>query len=152
MKLIFIKIFLFFSIISYSQIDSSFEEIQKRFGKENIEELQTHNMHFEVKRLKGNETIKFTYNREKIVKIIEIQSTQPISHKRLHEIAKELIPNFSLTTTGKNENSNFYYDSNNKFLNIEVFDTNKKVNRNKVIYISDPELINELIPEIEIWN
>ncbi|WP_111709567.1 hypothetical protein [Lutibacter citreus] len=152
MKLNFMLIFLLISILSYSQINSTFEKVQIKFGNENIAESQTNENHFEIKKLNGTETIKFIYNSKKIVNIIEVENTQPINTHRFHELAKELNPNFKVTSSGNTKNLNFYYDSKNKFLNIKVYKTNKKSELNKIIFISDLKVISEIIPNIINWN
>ena len=152
MKLLFTKIFLFISILGYSQINSTFEKVQKKYGNENIKESQLAENHFEIKKLTETETIKFSYNRENIVNIIEIENTQPINNDRFHKLAKELNPNFKLTSSGNSENLIFYYDSKNEFLNIKVYKTKNKAELNKIIFISDQKVIAELIPEIKNWK
>ena len=152
MKLLFTKIFLFISILGYSQINSTFEKVQKKYGNENIEESQLAENHFEIKKLTETETIKFSYNRENIVNIIEVENTQSINNDRFHKLAKELNPNFKLTSSGNSENLIFYYDSKNEFLNIKVYKTKNKAELNKIIFISDQKVIAELIPEIKNWK
>ena len=88
MKLLFTKIFLFISILGYSQINSTFEKVQKKYGNENIKESQLAENHFEIKKLTETETIKFSYNRENIVNIIEVENTQSINNDRFHKLAK----------------------------------------------------------------
>ncbi|MCL7764372.1 hypothetical protein MPF19_13175 [Polaribacter sp. Z014] len=152
MKLLFTKIFLFISILGYSQINSTFEKVQKKYGNENIEESQLTENHFEIKKLTETETIKFSYNRENIVNIIDVENTQPINNDRFHKLAKELNSNFKLTSSGNSENLIFYYDSKNEFLNIKVYKTKNKAKLNKIIFISDQKVIAELIPEIKNWK
>ena len=152
MKLLFTKIFLFISILGYSQINSTFEKVQKKYGNENIKESQLAENHFEIKKLTETETIKFSYNRENIVNIIEVENTQSINNDRFHKLAKELNPNFKLTSSGNSENLIFYYDSKNEFLNIKVYKTKNKAELNKIIFISDQKVMAELIPEIKNWK
>ena len=152
MKLLFTKLFLLISILGYSQINSTSEKVQKKYGNENIEESQHTEIHFEIKKLNDTETIKFTYNRENIVHMIEVENTRPINNDRFHKLAKELNPNFKLTSSGSSENLNFYYDSKNDFLNIKVYKTKKKTELNKIIFISDQKVILELIPDIKNWK
>ncbi|MCL8008960.1 hypothetical protein M8845_16130 [Gelidibacter japonicus] len=152
MKQIFTIIFFLLTIINYSQINWTYEKVQKKYGNENITELKIDENHFQVKKLNETETIKFTYNLENIVTMIEVENTQSIDNDRFHKLAKELNPKFNLTSSGKTENSNFYYDSKNGFLNIKVYKTNKKSEMNKIIFISDPKVITELIPDIKNWK
>jgi|26BtaG_2_1085354.scaffolds.fasta_scaffold01267_1 hypothetical protein len=152
MKQIFTIIFFLLTMINYSQINWTYEKVQKKYGNENITELKIDENHFQVKKLNETETIKFTYNLENIVTMIEVENTQSIDNDRFHKLAKELNPKFNLTSSGKTENSNFYYDSKNGFLNIKVYKTNEKSEMNKIIFISDPKVITELIPDIKNWK
>lgn len=152
MKQIITIISLFISLISFSQINLTYEEVQQKFGIENISESQTAENHFEVKKQNESETIKFNYNTENIVIIIEIESKQSIDNHRFHKLVKELNPKFKLTSSGETETINFYYDSKNKLLNIKVYKTSKKSELNKVIFISDTEIISKLIPDIKKWK
>ena len=145
-------IFFLITIISYSQINWTYEKVQKKYGNENITELKTDENNFQVKKLNKTETIKFTYNLENIVNMIEVENTQSIYNDRFHKLAKELNSKFKLTSSGNTENSNFYYDSKNGFLNIKVYKTNEKSEMNKIILISDPKIIAELIPDIKNWK
>lgn len=150
-KFITISIFIFSTIV-YSQINTSYEVIQKRFGGKNIKQLQDEENHFELKQLSTTETIKFTYNENKIVTIIEIESNQTFSNDKYHELAKKLIPKFKLTSSGSNDKLDFYYDSKNEILNIKLYKTPKKLKLNKVIFMSDTKIISEIIPEINKWK
>ena len=152
MKQFFTIIFFLLSIISYSQINRTYEKVQKKFGNENITEFKTDENHFQIKKLNETETIKFTYNLENIVNMIEVENTQSIDNDRFHKLAKELNSKFKLTSSGNTENSNFYYDSKNGFLNIKVYKSNEKSEINKIIFISDPKVIAELIPDIKNWK
>jgi hypothetical protein len=152
MKQIFTIIFFLLTIMSYSQINCTYEKVQKKYGSENITELKTDEIHFEVKKMNETETIKFTYNPENIVNMIEVENTQVIDNDRFHKLAKVLNSKFKLTSTGNTENTNYYYDSKNGFLNIKVYKTNEKSKMNKVIFISDPKVIAELIPDIKNWK
>jgi len=152
MKQIITIIFFLTSIISYCQINLTFEEVQIKFGNKNITESKTDENHFEVKKLNETETIKFTYNFENIATMIEVENKQSINNDRFHKLAKELNPKFKLTSSGNTETLNFYYDSKNEFLNIKVYKTNKKSELNKVIFISDTKIISELIPDIKKWK
>lgn len=81
--------------------------------------------------------------------MIEVENKQSIDNSRFHILAKEFNPKFKLTSSGNTETINFYYDSKNELLNIKVYKTNKKSELNKVIFISDTNIISEIIPEIK---
>ncbi len=152
MKKIITIIFFLTSVISYSQINFTFEKVQKKFGNKNISESQTDEDHFEVKKLNETETIKFTYNGENIVKMIEIEKKQSIDNDRFHMLTKEFNPKFRLTSSGSTVLSDLYYDSKNELLTIKVYKTDKKAELNKIIFISDTENIIKIIPDIRKWK
>ena len=152
MKQIFTIIFVLITLFNYSQINWTYDKVQKKYGNENITESKTNNNHFEVKKLTENETIKFTYNVENIVKIIEVENRQSIDNDRFHKLAKELNSKFKVTSFGNTENSNLYYDSKNGLLTIKIYKTNAKKEMNKIVFISDPNEIAELIPDIKNWK
>ena len=152
MKQILTIICFLVSLVSYSQINWTYEKVQKKFGNENITAIETHENHFQVKKLNETGTVKFTYNHERIVNMIEVENTQAIDNDRFHKLVKELNSKFKLTSSGNTEYSNFYYDSKNGLLNIKVYKTNEKSKINKVIFISDPKAILELIPDIKNWK
>ncbi|WAC03017.1 hypothetical protein N7U66_05145 [Lacinutrix neustonica] len=102
MKQIITIISLFISLISFSQINLTYEEVQQKFRIENISESQTAENHFEVKKQNESETIKFNYNTENIVTMIEIESKQAIDNHRFHKLVKELNPKFKLTSSRRN--------------------------------------------------
>ncbi|WP_299386106.1 hypothetical protein [uncultured Lacinutrix sp.] len=152
MKQIITIIFFLTSIISYSQINLNFEEVQTKFGKKNITESKTDGNHFEVKKLNETETIKFTYNLENIATMIEVENNQSINNDRFHKLAKKFNPKFKLTSSRNTELLNLYYDSKNQLLTIKVYKTNKKTELNKIIFISDTKIILEIIPNIYRWK
>ncbi|MGB1307913.1 MAG: hypothetical protein ACPG6B_03315 [Oceanihabitans sp.] len=151
MKHLLATILLITSLVSYSQINESYNTIQKVFGDENIAATKTNETHYEIKKLKDSETIKFSYNNQ-IVNYIELESKKPISNNRFHKLAKKLTPNFKLTSSGNAQNFNFYFDSKNKLLNIKVYNSTKKEVLNKIIFIADWNLILKLVPEINSWK
>lgn len=130
----------------------TYEEVQQKFGIKNISEFQSDGTHFEIKKLNEQETIKFNYNIENLVVMIEVESKDLINNQRFHKLAKEFNPKFKLTTSGETETLNLYYDSINKLLNIKVYKSNKKAKMNKVIFISGIKIISEIIPDVKEWN
>ncbi|MGB6268147.1 MAG: hypothetical protein WBF67_03975 [Olleya sp.] len=152
MKQIITVIIFFISIISYSQINLTLEKVQKKFGNKNITESKTDENHFEIKKLSETETIKFTYNTENIVTIIEVEDKESINNDRFHKLTKRLNPKFKLTSKGETKLSDLYYDSKNELLTIKAYKTDKKVDLNKIIFISDTKIILEIIPDVKNWN
>ena len=152
MKLLVFKLFFCLSILAHSQIGLNFDETQIKFGYENLSKSLVSDILFEVKRLSDTETIKLSYNGEHIVDMIEVESTQLMDETRFHELAQNLNPNFMLTSSQMRENSKYYYDSKNLFLNIKVYKTNQKTELSKIIFISDPVIIADLIPNIKEWK
>lgn len=76
MKHILAIICLLSSTLSYSQLNVTLDEVQTTFGSHNIVESATDENHFEVKKLSETESIKFTYNTQAIVVMIEVKSKQ----------------------------------------------------------------------------
>lgn len=152
MKYLFTISCFLFTMIGYSQINSSFEKISKKYGSVNILESKTSTSRFEVKKLNETDTIKFIYNKDNIAVIIEVSSTNPIDVNKFHKLAKKLIPNFKLTSSAEAETKSYYYDSKRKMLAVKYYKTNKKINIEKVMFISDFAYINELIPNLKDWN
>ncbi|MBA6151212.1 hypothetical protein [Gelidibacter maritimus] len=152
MKYLFTIILLGISTISFSQLNWTYEKVQKKYGIENITQNKAEEKLFQVKALNETESIKFTYNLENIVDIIEIESSKPISNDRFHKLARELNPKFKLTSTAEAKTSNFYYDSKNQLLNVKVYKTIKKSELHKIFFIADPGVIAALIPDIANWK
>ncbi|WP_228853503.1 hypothetical protein [Aegicerativicinus sediminis] len=145
-------VLLFFSSLGYSQINSSYKTIQKNFGDNNLIANKTSDNHYQFKTLGASETIKFKFDKESLVRMIEVESEGSIDNARFHELAKELNPKFKLTSTGSTDYLNLFYDSKNELLNIKIFETAKKVKLKKIIFISDTNLISEMIPDIKNWK
>ena len=152
MKQIITTVLLLTAIIGHSQLNSTYTEIQNKFGNENLSASQTDEHRLELKKLNESETIIFTYDSNNTVIKIEVEAQRSIDKRRFHELAKELNPKFKLTSSGNTETNELYYDSNHTLLNIKVYKTNKKLHLTKVIFIADPQMIQELIPEIDTWN
>lgn len=152
MRLFFVNLFFCISCISYSQIGLNFEETQLKFGTENIAKSTVNAVHYEVKRLSETETIKFNYNGEDIVHVIEVEDTETIDEARFHQLTEELNPNFMLTSSETADKMNVYYDSKNQFLNIKFYRTNDKSELYKIVFIADPKIISDLIPDIKKWR
>lgn len=86
MKLLLFNLFFCVSFISHSQIGLNFEETQLKFGTENISKSMVNAVHYEVKRLSETETIKFNYNGEDIVHVIEVEDIETIDEERFHQL------------------------------------------------------------------
>ncbi|WP_452225166.1 hypothetical protein [Lacinutrix chionoecetis] len=149
MKIIVGFIFLMLSIVGNSQIGSPYKDVQKLFGADNVNATTINTSFTEIKQLSKTEIIKFKYNAENVVDLIEVESKQPISSERFHELSTLLNPRFKITSAGNHDNLKLYFDSKHQLLNIKSY---KGVILNKVIFISDTEMISELIPDIENWH
>ena len=152
MKLFFSNLLFCMSMVGYSQIGLNFEETQLKFGSDNISKSLVNTVHSEVKKLSETETIKFNYNGEDIVHVIEVEDIESINEQRFQKLSEELNPNFMLTSSENAENMNVYYDSKNQFLNIKFYRTNEKVELYKIVFIADPKIISDLIPDIKKWR
>lgn len=152
MKLFFANLLFCVSFLSYSQIGLNFEETQQKFGADNISKSLVNAVHSEVKKLSETETIKFNYNGEDIVHVIEVEDIESIDNQRFRKLSEELNPNFMLTSSENADKMDVYYDSKNQFLNIKFYRTNEKVELYKIVFIADPKIISDLIPDIKKWR
>lgn len=57
-----------------------------------------------------------------------------------------------LTSSETADKMNVYYDSKNQFLNIKFYRTNDKSELYKIVFIADPKIISDLIPDIKKWR
>jgi len=146
----FISLILLLLVFNASaQIDASYDEVQEKYGTENTTINSFDNYFSETKDVGENFRITFTYNTDKIVKMVSVTSEKgKITNDEFHKLSKEFMRNFSITSKARTVKSNFYYDSKHSLLTVFEKYLDKKKQAKSVTFISGKNLITKINSEI----
>jgi hypothetical protein len=152
MKII-ITFILFFSNFVFCQLNENKKFIDTILLDINIANKLEGNFREEIKLIpETNDTIKIWYNHNNIAKQIIISNHEKgINKKYFHDLSERFNTGFYLTNSLKNNNQEYFYDSNNKRLIIKIYSTKKRKKLNEVQFISDYEIIKNKLPEVKNW-